>query len=120
MHGRAHLGQLTLVSGLPFIRKEPEEDAMCTFFIALLASASSLVSGLGWSCSPFDWRERQSRRNEAKLSNGIALRGAWLLFSVPSSLLGVSKAACSGRTLPKPTELMPASWPVRSLPRSVS
>lgn len=40
-------GQVTFVSGLSFSFKETEADAVCAFFIVLLASASSLVSGFG-------------------------------------------------------------------------
>ena len=42
-----HRKQVTFVSGLPFSFKETEEDAVCAFFIVLLASASNLVSGFG-------------------------------------------------------------------------
>ena len=48
-------GKVTLISGPCFSFEE--EAAKCVFFTALLASASSLVSGFGWSCSPFDLKK---------------------------------------------------------------
>ena len=59
------------MSGLCFSFEETEEDAECVFFTALLASASNLVSGFGWSCSPFDLKEKKQQNKQLDELHGM-------------------------------------------------